>query len=541
MPRRSASPHRSAHLRALTPAVVLSLLALTACTDQPEETDTRPVSSADEFFAALESLEAVESIDRADEAVPPHEDDEPDSDADGPTAHPTDPHRSIVQLGDDADSVALRVAERDIRNLYSDYRYPDGPPSISITSGDFRVEAPRYDTDSRATAAAPSGPTALNLTQLPHLAALPDVESGVLEDTQATARLHPDTDLRDWVLNNADAPGAVRLNVTVASSDSPGDSVDDPTTGADDSSAPPPTQDTSAESTVVSADPTTTRFSFSLGSQTALEDSQTLFETADAGGATLLSGSVGDRTQQRTEQGDLHVPSLDDVPALHDALVTQYGAAAQDGFSVRTDDDLILELGDGPDQVDDVLAAHTGLTDAGAAVRRIEMNSGGVAVTVDDADGLRDVVDVVSDADWPLGPEEPVEVSHRDVPHYGTDFEAQEWPHRSETIAALWDAGFTAVLTDSGSRGAHFGLTIGDAAGPDVTRPAGRDALVTALRTGDWSGVAAITIRYDDVSLSFASTATGTADSTDDGRYGEDDQRPSWAQEFLTAWDATAG
>jgi hypothetical protein len=506
MPRRPASPHRSARLRALAPAAVLSLLALTACAEQ-QETDPRPVSSADRFFDALESLEAVETIDRPEDAAQPDDEDQPDTAADAPTADPTDTDRSIVHLGDDADSVALRVAERDIRNLYGNYQYPDGPPSITIVSGGFTVDAPQYDHDSRVIATAPSGPTALNLTQLPHLAALPDVESGVLEDTQATARLRPGTDLRDWVLENADAPGSVRLGVTVDAS----------------------------------AAPTTTQFSFTLGSYTASEAVRTLFETADAGGATVLAGTVGDRSQQRTEQGDLHVPALDDVPALHDALVASYGAGGPEGFAVRTDDDVAVSLDGGAARLDDVLDAHAQLEDAGAHVRTIEMDTGGIGVSVDDADSLRRAASVVSQADWPLDPEERVEISHRDHRYYGAEFDAVEWGARGEIIASLWDEGFTAVRTGRGGRGSAFGLTIEDSAGPDVAQPAGRDALVRALRTTDWSGAATISVVRGEDSVTFTSTATGRAQNPYNGRRGTDVDPPHWGQEVVSAWDATAG
>lgn len=531
MTRRPASPHRSSRLLALAPATVLALVALTACTEGTE-TDTRPVSSADEFFEVVESLDAVEGIDRiavdADDVDPAPTYPQPSCGPDDPTPEPAAPPRTVVHLDDEADSVALRVAERAILNLYSDHRYPDGPPQMTMVSGRFRVDAPRFDGYSRAAAGSGDGTAALNLPQLPHLADLPDVEGGALEDTQATARLSPGTDLRDWLLENTDAPGSVRLDVTASAATGSSSCSDD-------------SDDAAALDSTASAEPSTTRFSFSLGSDTAPEAVRTLFETADAGGATVLAGSVDDRTQQRTEQGDLQVPSVDDVSALHDALVTQYGAAAQDGFSVRTDDGLTIELGDGADSLDDVLAAHTRLTDAGASVRRIEMNNGGVAVTIDDSDGLQEVVDLVSDADWPLGPDEPVEVSHRDLHHYGADFEAQAWPAHRQTIAALWDAGFTAVLTGSGSRGAGFGLSIGDAAGPDVSQPAGRDALVTALRNGDWPGRASIAVEHDGDRVSFTSTATGTADRTDDSRYGEDQPQPPWARELLATWDATTG
>lgn len=173
---RSSAPHRSARLRAVAPVAVLALLALTACTEEPE-TDTRPVSSADEFFDAVESLEAVESIAHADATT--------DAGA-APADDAADPARSVVHLHEDADSVQLRVAERDLLNLYNDYQYPDGAPQLTIVSGDFRIEAPQRDSHTRVDGAHEALASALNLPQLPHLAALPDIESGELENTRAT-------------------------------------------------------------------------------------------------------------------------------------------------------------------------------------------------------------------------------------------------------------------------------------------------------------------------------------------------------------------
>jgi hypothetical protein len=181
-------------LRTVAPLAVLTLLALTACTEEPE-TDSRPVSSADEFFDAVESLAAVDSIDDTGDA-----------------------QTSVVHLHEDADSVQLRVAERDLLNLYNDYQYPDGAPQLTIVSGDFRLEAPQRDSHTRVDGAHEALASALNLPQLPHLAALPDIESGELENTRATARLEPGTDLRDWVLDNADAAGSVRLTVAAETS-----------------------------------------------------------------------------------------------------------------------------------------------------------------------------------------------------------------------------------------------------------------------------------------------------------------------------------
>ena len=493
---RSSAPHPSARLRAVAPVAVLALLALTACTEEPE-TDTRPVSSADEFFDAVESLEAVESIDHADATT--------DAGA-APADDAADPARSVVHLHEDADSVQLRVAERDLLNLYNDYQYPDGAPQLTIVSGDFRIEAPQRDSHTRVDGAHEALASALNLPQLPHLAALPDVESGELESTRATAQLEPGTDLRDWVLDNADAAGSVRLTVAAETS------------------------------TAL----TTTSFSFSLGSDTTAEAAQTLFETADSGGATLLSGSVGDRTSQQTEYGDLHVPALDDVTALHEELTRTYGATGTAGFSVRTGDDVALDLSGTADQLEDVLEAEALLAEAGARLRTADTANGDVAVSVADADGLRRVITLITDADWLLDPEADIEVAHREHLYHGVQLEAPEWRERGELVASLWDAGFTAVRDTPGARSSAFGLTVSDSAGPDVTDAAGRDALVAALRGGGWSGEATITVDHGDDSVTFMSTATGRADRAYNGRRGTDADPPPWGEEILTAWNATA-
>ena len=550
--------HRSLRLRATAPATALTLLALTACQTTEETEDPRPVSSADAFFSAVESLEAVESVDRADAAEPSaNPDDAPDDGETGegpaddvvaeagpppepapvcvpdtPVSTSIDPTRSRVLLADDADSVELRVAERDLRRLYDDFQYPDGPPEITIMSGDFSVEAPRMD-HSRSTQGDKVGTAAspLNLPQLPHLAALPDVEAGVLEDSRATVRLAEGADLRDWVLENADSPGDVRLTATTASA-----GVDDEASsgcGGDSGDGADAEADPASE-------PTTTSFSFSLGADDAEDRARTLFETADAGGATLLMGSVGDRTSQHIDSGDLHVPRTADVADLHAALVAAYGSYEQSGFSVRTAGGPRIDFSDGTATIKDVLEAVEMLTEVGARPRTVEMNRGGVDLVVDDADGLRAALGVVTDAEWPLPEDDSVEVGHVDHGHDSARFTAEEWQSRGELIASLWDAGFTALRTSGQIRGTDFGLTVTEVAGPDVTRAAGRDALVAALREGGWHGDATITVAHGDDNLTFRSTATGRSDRAYNGREGSDAPPPQWGEKFLTAWNATA-
>ena len=80
--------------------------------------------------------------------------------------------------------------------------------------------------------------------------------------------------------------------------------------------------------------------------------------------------------------------------------------------------------------------------------------------------------------------------------------------------------------------------------GPTFRHADGRDALVDALRSGGWVGTATITLSSVSPSstLAFESTADGKATST-----GGPSQRRTtndlddWAQEFLEAWDASAG
>ena len=172
------------------------------------------------------------------------------------------------------------------------------------------------------------------------------------------------------------------------------------------------------------------------------------------------------------------------------------------------------------------------------------MDEKSVKVLVEGAGELRAVVRAVTAADWPLDSDATLTVQHADTPSSALSFDAQNWNGHADLVASLWEACFTAVDNVGQSQTADVALTIRDTTGPTFRHADGRDALVDALRSGGWTGTATITLSSVSPSstLAFESTADGKATST-----GGPSQRRTtndlddWAQEFLEAWDASAG
>lgn len=465
--------------------------------------DDRPESDEAAFFDEVRSLPAVEDV----ELLP---DDGGGAGADPAVAsRPSTPApRHTVVLAEDADAADLRTTERELQRLYNDFRYPDGVPLVRLTSGLFSADVPEFD---RAGDEAKPHSQGLNLADLPNLHALPAVETGRITSSLVVLTLSDGTDLRAWV---AEATGSDGSSTVQASLPTPGQVRSD----------------------------SLLSFEFTLGADTAAEAARTLFDTADAVGASLVRGRISDDTS--SPSGEFHVPIGEDLPALYDQLVAAYGTDQVGGFSATTNDDLTVHFSAGGFAFADLFEARDQLDAAGADVRSCRMDEKSVKVLVEDAGELRAVVRPLTAADWPLDSDATLTVQHADTPSSALSFDAQNWNGHADLVASLWEAGFTAVDNVGQSQTADVALTIRDTTGPTFRHADGRDALVDALRSGGWTGTATITLASVSPSgtLTFDSTADGKATST-----GGPSQRRTtndlddWAQEFLEAWDASAG
>ena len=219
--------------------------------------DDRPESDEAAFFDEVRSLPAVEDV----ELLP---DDGGGAGADPAVASvPSTPApRHTVVLAEDADAADLRTTERELQRLYNDFRYPDGVPLVRLTSGLFSADVPEFD---RAGDEAKPHSQGLNLADLPNLHALPAVETGRITSSLVALTLSDGTDLRDWV---AEATGSDGSSTVQASLPTPGQVRSD----------------------------SLLSFEFTLGADTAAEAARTLFDTADAVGASLVRGRISDDT-----------------------------------------------------------------------------------------------------------------------------------------------------------------------------------------------------------------------------------------------------
>lgn len=514
------APHTASTPRALfapgVGTVAALLLAVTGC--GAVDRDDRPESDYATFAQEVASLPAVASVDADPDAS---------SDMAGRSfiADLTDVADAAV---DDPDATDLQITGDAITDLLDDYRYPDGIPHITLTSGLFTASLPW---DPVVPPGADPVPNTLDLTDLPHLLDLPDVAEGTLHDEQVRITLTADTDLRTWVEDAVTREGTSHLTVGSAEAAARTSASSDPEQSSDHPRS-------------------TEEFTFPLGSDTAAEAVTALFSVTDSVGATVLTGAVDGDTPPTA---DFLVPTADDLHPLFETLVDEYGDRSAETFSVDTEDGLHVSFpesaqhpgsgsaaGSGAQAdaqaIDDVLAAQEQLDAVDASLSSVSLDRGSVEVEARDGDGLRDVVEVVGSQEWPFGPEGTVSVHHPDTPSDHPYFPAADWGDRVDLLASLWDAGFTSVRYSGSS---DLTVRVSNRQGPDYTTPSGRDALIRTLREVGWPGTLRISLA-EDPHPTFESTATGAAQNPYNSLHDRDDEPAGWGLEFIEAWDASA-
>ena len=427
------------------------------------------------------------------------------------------------------DTADLKTTGDRITTLLDDYKYPDGVPSLTLTSGSFTASLP-WDP------VVPPGvdpiPNPLDLTDLPQLSALPDVAEGALGDGRVSITLTTDTDLQTWVEDALTREGTSLLTVEPAEATAPTSESSDQSESEDQ----PESGDQPRS---------TEEFTFRLGSDSAAEAVTALFAVTDSVGATVLTGVVDGETQPTA---DFLIPTADVLHPLLEALVDEYGGRSSERFSVDTEDGLHVDFPEsfaypGPgsqsdeNAIDDVLAAQEQLDAVDATLTSVSLDRGAVEVEVRDGDVLRDVAEAVGSQEWPFGPEGTVSVHHPDSPSDHSYFRAANWDGHAGLLASLWDAGFTSVRYSGHS---DPSVRVSHGQGPDFTTPSGRDALIRTLRDAGWSGTLRVSLA-EDPHPTFESTATGTAQNPYNSLWGADDEPYGWGLAFIEAWDASAG
>lgn len=530
---RSPASTSTTTTRALTAAVLTAALVVLAGCGLLDR-DDRPASDYTTFAQEVAALPAVDSV-------------TPDPDA------PAD--RSgwsfLAALDEGADAASLRTTDSRVTTLLDAYKYPDGTPHITLTSGAYSASLP--DVRGYPPGVTPPGST-VDLSDLPQLLPLPHVAHGVMAHDRVAITLEPGTDLRAWVedvvtrdgtssitAETADTAAATATTDATAEAAGPQPPLSSP-------SATPSETPSESPSKSPSSPQSTETFTFPLGSDTAPEAVTGFFSLADSVGATVVSGHVGGMSQPTA---DFLIPSSDTLRPLYDALIDEYGDVSPEPFSIDTADGLSVSFGSiagtrvlsngSHVQADDAAIDHTLqaqrlLGEVGAALVGVEIDRGSVQVEAAEGDVLRDVARVLGSPGWPFAPADRVTIRHPDTPADNPHFDAGEWGERAELLASVWDAGFTSVRY---SERGELSISVSSREGPDYTTAAGRDALIGALRGGGWTGTASISLQHGP-HPHFRSTATGEAEDPRNSLAGEDDALSGWGLEFVEAWDATA-
>ena len=497
------------------------VLTVTAC----GEVGSEPEVDYEAFAESVAELPAVESVDT-------------DGDGDG------DGEAFTAEISAEADEAALRTTGRRIMRLLGVAGVGYDASPLTIVSGPYTLEgAYGYSDPDTGTYRSDR----LDLTDLPHLHALPDVASGILRNGTATVTLAEGADLRTWVEDAVTRDGHTRVHAYPAEEDSQETEGPDDTPGADGGTDAQTAAGSAAGSSAVDrrwvpadSDDLEESFRFHLGSEANTEAVQKLFTAADAADATVVTAEV---YTEGDVDADLELQSLDALEQLDDVFTDEYDALT--GFTFHTGDGLRLDYGSSVEShyspsapsIDDVLSAHEQIEDLGASLTSVSAGLREAEVEAPDTGVLRDVADAVSSSSWPLEPTERVSLHHPDSPDADSSLAAEWWGERVDVLASLWDAGFI----DATERGeSATDVTIHRGQGPDFTTAAGRDALIAALRGADWQANARITLE-DSQHLTFESTADGKALNPHNPQGDASAELSEWAQEFVDAWDATAG
>ncbi len=485
-------------LRGAAVCAALSLFVLTAC--EAEDHDKRPASDYEALVDGLRALPGVESV--APAATEP-------ATATATTATGSATGRAYtVVLDPESGEAELRTVGKRSHTLVNDHAYPSGAPEVTVEYGQFTAEIPQTrPEDEGAVCADACGPDRIDLTDFLDLRALPETASGSLTPGGTTVVLAQDQDRRAWVEEALATDVRTRLIVHTAE------------------------------------DPKTRWLIMSLGADGTAERVRSVFDLADANGADVVEVAVEQQDEYQAEHQSviLRVDEPADIPAVHDAVVAGSHRDADGSFDVVTDDGFEMPVGIDVSSIEEGVEAHRLLTDAGATVHRVSGGEGGrfsrVSLTAPDSEVLRSVVDLVSDAAWPLPQDASVRVQHEDSLDHRASFDAHQWEERAPLLTDLWDAGLTDVSYRNGYEGADTILEIGPDA--DFATPAGRDALITTLRDVGWEGTAQITLASGDMP-SFTTTADGRAQDPHNTAPGAEDAVYGWGQDFIDAWDDSA-
>lgn len=505
---------RRAVARATAGGTALTLALLTGC--EPDDRDDRPASDYATLVNELRSLPGVDSVEGTPEAQ-----DTPGVDTDagrssgtsssssGPSS-PTSTAPSLsspdtdrtftVVLDPDSGEAELRTVGKRAHTLVNDLRYPSGAPEVTVEYGAFIAEIPQTRPGSEYVVCADAcGQDRLDLTDFLDLRALPDAESGSLTAGGTEVVLAEDQDPHGWVAEALETDVRTRLIVRTAH------------------------------------EPESRWLVLSLGTDGTADAVASLFDLADLTGAEVVEASVEQSIQYPS--ATLRVADPADIPAVHDAVATEFPGRAMSGFEIITEDGFEVFVLDTSSPIEDIMEARRLLTDARSAVTRIGGGGSYIELTVPDSEVLRSVVDTVSDAAWPLPQDTSVRVSHAEGSDYKASFSADEWVEREPLLTDLWDAGLIDLAYRDGDEDVDTTLEIGPES--EFGTPAGRDALVHTLRGVSCEGTARITLDSGDIPT-FTTTADGRAQDPHNTASGAEGDVHGWGQEFVDAWNESA-
>ena len=496
----SSTPHLD--LRPLRLRIVAALLcllltggALSACT-QPAK--PLPESTYDELVTEIEGLAGVTAVTRSGTDVTVTVDADTDPDA----------------LDDTAKALLARV---------NDYRYPQGPPEVSVESGRFTGTVGHVVHD--VTTSIPQ-PGPLNLSQLPFLTSLPDVTGGEIgENMNASVTLAFGTDMRSWLTDAAAGERQLLVGGRRAAEPEVVELVEHgPGTSGGDGDDWEPSVTARVDMSEPGVQDAITRF----------------YDTAEQAGS--LPFTVQWTHSLERPDATVLVEHDADIPDVLDVFAAEYGAGELSDLTAGSAEGLRVEFGDGRADADAYFQARDLLAERGITVEHIALNRQSMDVVTRSSTELRELADLLSGSTWPLPGDVELSVSNTAYPDDSSRFPAAEWPAHADLLTALWDAGFTSVRMSNyvGGTGADFRIDLHQTDSQDLTSAVSQDGLIEVLRDTGWDGRALITLSTGG-HPTFTATERGKARGARMSLHGVDPKPTGWAKRFLDRFDATAG
>ena len=403
-------------------------------------------------------------------------------------------------LDPDSGEAELRTVGKRAHTLVNDLRYPSGAPEVAVEYGAFIAEIPQTRPGSEYVVCADAcgqtsstSPTSSTSVHSP----MPNPAPSLQAARRSCSR--EEQDPHGWVAEALETDVRTRLIVRTAH------------------------------------EPESRWLVLSLGTDGTADAVASLFDLADLTGAEVVEASVEQSIQYPS--ATLRVADPADIPAVHDAVATEFPGRAMSGFEIITEDGFEVFVLDTSSPIEDIMEARRLLTDARSAVTRIGGGGSYIELTVPDSEVLRSVVDTVSDAAWPLPQDTSVRVSHAEGSDYKASFSADEWVEREPLLTDLWDAGLIDLAYRDGDEDVDTTLEIGPES--EFGTPAGRDALVHTLRGVSCEGTARITLDSGDIPT-FTTTADGRAQDPHNTASGAEGDVHGWGQEFVDAWNESA-